>query len=63
MLGLRTMAGVDTSTLPSSLSTPMLRRARKWIEAGDLHLRNSVLTIDPASWLITDSILADLFAD
>lgn len=63
MLGLRTAAGVDTSRLDPSLCDPMMRRARRWFESGHLILEGTTLSIPESSWLITDNILADLFAD
>lgn len=63
MLGLRTADGIDTTRLEPTLRNTMLRRANRWIRRGDLILANDTLTIPESSWLITDTILADLFAD
>lgn len=63
MLGLRTADGPDISTLDSDLAKPMMRRAEPWIRSGALIQDGNVLTVAEKSWLITDSILSDLFAD
>lgn len=63
MTGLRTIEGFDTGILTSDELAAVSRQARKWLVRGKLHSAGNRLFIAPADWLVSDTIIADLFID
>jgi len=68
MVRLRTIEGLDTGTFQSRFGNEALNRilvsAKPYLQSGKLVLTdNGILSIPPDHWLISDSILVDLFVD
>ena len=64
MVRLRCLEGIGLDelrqTLGQDLHDACLADAQKWIEAGNMHIKDGRLVIDPDSWIVSDEIIRDL---
>jgi oxygen-independent coproporphyrinogen-3 oxidase len=63
MTSLRTMEGLDISKIPEAMSHELRSASKKFIESGELILKENKLLLTREGKLFADGIAADLFID